>query len=288
VWPTERGLLSDVPVQAVIPGPFVTMVRGTEDAIAWRRAHAPECSRCGSDDRLRYFAHLDDIFGLWSARALCYSCDDLGLTAGSRPRRPHSSLRAFYLWLLAAFIAGVLVTLAIAALLSTSSRGANSGQTSEIEGSAVRAGRMVEARSADEGMADQRDRAGSTSPSSTDPARIITATDETPASDASVLTTRSGSLVRDDPALVVRASPVPRSLVVDVGRRYGIDGERFADVMFCESSLRPDAVGAGGRAHKLAHHVNFTDVRRKQTDHVLKRDALARAGKADDHESLAG
>lgn len=70
--------------------------------------------------------------------------------------------------------------------------------------------------------------------------------------------TPAPALITQDPAaflavpVAARATIVPRSLVVAVGDRYGIGGERFADVMFCESSFRPDAIGDGGAAVGIA------------------------------------
>lgn len=145
----------------------------------------------------------------------------------------------------AAFLAGVVLTLlALSALPST----VRSSPDLLVEGSAVRAGRMVEARISG------TERPTYIEPSSSDPARTNTAIDELPASAPSASPRTMVAPLRDDPALVLaaRASPVPRSLVVAIAVEHGLDGDHFADVMFCESSFRPDAIGDGGRAVGIA------------------------------------
>lgn len=163
--------------------------------------------------------------------------------------RPTSSLRAFYLWLLAAFVAGAIAGAALTALLSTSSRGDNSGRTSEFEGSAVRAGRMVEARAEyarSSGHEAERSSAVHTgpAPSSTGPARA-TAMDELPASDTTAHHAgRSGSAGRDDPAAVLAA-------IDAAAAEFGHEAERMRVVTFCESTWNPRAVGDAGTSFGL-------------------------------------
>ena len=61
-------------------------------AIEHAKRHGLRCGRCGGRDRLRYEVEFDPtIFGsplhpLVRAVPLCYRCDDLMLTSGSRPR----------------------------------------------------------------------------------------------------------------------------------------------------------------------------------------------------------
>lgn len=161
-----------------------------------------------------------------------------------------------------AFAAGVLfgVLLALGALLSTPTSRSFAG----LEGSAARASHLAEPARAipTDGVLGPRPPAPTTAdsrPRLSGPAvqadARATAIDELPAASEAFTTLPGPNPIghHDDPsALVVRASPVARSLVVATGDRHGIDGERFADVMFCESSLRPDAIGDGGRAVGIA------------------------------------
>jgi len=218
-----------MPVQAMIPGPFV-------DREMFTALHRVEF---GDDQAERTYRAVARLMRQYPERFLMRDGnDEIHLWR----HRPTSSLRAFYLWLAAAFAAGVLLTLLV--VFAFSAEGSTSSR-SFVEPSAVRAGRMVEARSADEGMADQRDRARSTSSSSTDPART-TAIGELPASASSASPRTMTAPLRDDPVAPGRASPVPRSLVAAAAVRHGIDPEYFVAVLTCESHLYPDRVGAAG------------------------------------------
>lgn len=102
-------------------------------------------------------------------------------------------------------------------------RGTTGPVVVSLPASPARAALMVEARSADAGMAEQRVRAGSTSPSSTGSARAITVPRSYP---------------RADVAAIIRGAFAAR----------GLDADRAVAVATCESHLDPAAIGDHGEA----------------------------------------
>lgn len=140
--------------------------------------------------------------------------------------RSTSSLRAFYVWLLIAFIAG-----AIAGALTVAAFGggrSTASSSSPGHGSAL------------------------TSVVDLPPARAALVEDDPRPNARAGYEAEPAELIRTHPPVAVRATPVPRTFVVAIAERHGVDGARFADVMHCESSLRPDAIGDGGAAVGIA------------------------------------